>query len=194
MTLRDLFRTRWLLSSMLIAGAALFAIGIAAERNASAHHNETGIETANPTPATTEQPTSTGDNGGDESTHTGETSVEGTTHTEPTIGEAAGHLETTSETVLGLNLESNALVIIAVAMSLALAVLTWFRNRRSLLLATTAFALVFAVFDIAEIAHQITESRAGLATLAAAIALVHLATALVAQQRATTASPQQPAS
>ncbi len=108
--------------------------------------------------------------------------------------EAPGHSETSTETVLGLNLESNALVIVAVAMSLTLGALAWFRNRRRLLLATVAFAVIFAMFDIAEVAHQLTESRSGLATLGAAIALVHLATALVAQQRATTVAPQQPAS
>ncbi len=37
MTLRRLSQPRWLLSSLLIAGAALFAIGIAAERHAATH-------------------------------------------------------------------------------------------------------------------------------------------------------------
>jgi DMSO/TMAO reductase YedYZ heme-binding membrane subunit len=50
-----------------------------------------------------------------------------------------------------------------------------------------AFAVVFAVFDIAEVAHQIKESRAALALLAATIALVHVATTVVAEQRTTTA-------
>ena len=35
---------RWLLSSLLIAGAALFATGVAAERNATANHTETSVE------------------------------------------------------------------------------------------------------------------------------------------------------
>lgn len=190
MTLRELSQPRWLLTSLLIAGAALFAIGIAAERNASAHHTETGTEAANPTETTSGQTAPAAESGGDEATHTDETTGEETTHTEVPGGEPTAHSETSAETVLGINLESDALVIVAIAVSLALAALTWLRNRRSLLLATMAFALVFAVFDIAEVAHQLKESRSGLAVFAAAIALVHLATALVAEQRATTAPSQ----
>ena len=165
MTLSDLSQPRWMLSSLLIAGAALFAIGIAAERQANADHTKAPSEV----------------------THTDETTGEGTTNTEAPGGEATGHSESSAETVLGINLESNTLLIVAAAVSLALAALTWLRNRRGLLFATMAFALAFAVFDIAEVAHQLEGSRAGLAILAAAIALVHVATALVAEQRATTA-------
>jgi len=186
-TLRELCQPRWLLSSLLIAGAALFAVGIAAERSASAHHTETGIEAANRTETTTGQTAPAAESGGDEATHTDETTGERTTHTEVPGGEPAAHSEASAETVLGIDLESNALIIVAIALSLALAVLTWLRNRRSLLLATMAFALVFAAFDIAEVAHQLNESRSGLAIFVAAITLVHLATALVAEQRATTA-------
>lgn len=182
MTLRQLSQPRWLLSSLLIAGAALFTVGIAAERHAAAHHTETAAEAVKPAETTTEQIAPAVETGGNEATHTDETGVE-TTHIEVPAGEATGHSESSAETVLGLNLESNGLVIVAVAASLALAALIWFRNRRSLLFATMAFALVFAVFDIAEVAHQLRESRAALATLAAAIALVHIATTLIAQQR-----------
>ena len=184
MTLREFSQPRWLLSSLLITGAAMFAIGIAAERHASAHHTKTGTETASP--AQTTAPAA--EAGGDEVSHTDEAASEGTTHTETAGGETTGHSESSSETVLGLNLESNALVLVAIAVSLALAVLTWFRNRRALLFATMAFAVVIAVFDIAEVVHQIKESRGGLATLAATTALVHVATALIAEQRAASAS------
>ena len=169
MTLRDLVQPRWLLSSLLIAGAALFAIGVTAERHAAAHYTETAAET------------------GAELTHTDETTSEVATHTEAPAGETGGHSELSGENVLGVNVESSALVIVALAVSLALAALTWMRNRPGLLFATMAIAVVFAVFDVAEVAHQIKESRTGLATLAATIALVHLATALVAEQRAVTA-------
>lgn len=185
MTLRDLSQRRWLLSSLLLAGAALFAIGVAAERHAIADHSETGAEAVSPAQVTAAQTAPAGETGG-EATHTDETTSEGTTHTEAPTGETGGHSESAGETVLGLNLESNALAIVAVAASLALAALTWMRNRRSLLFATMAVAVVFAVFDVAEVAHQFKESPTGLATLAAAIALVHVATALVAEQRATT--------
>jgi len=186
MTLPDLSRPRWVLSILLIAGAAMFAIGIAAERHASTDHTETGTKAVNPAQPTA-QTEPTGEAGGDEATHTDGTTSDGTTHLETPGEETPGHSESSAETVLGLNLESNALVIVAVAVSLALAVLVWFRNHRGLLLATVAFAVVFTVFDVAEVVHQINESRSGLALLAAAIAVVHLATAVSAKQRATTA-------
>ena len=190
MTLRELCQPRWLLSSLLIAGAALFAIGVAAERNANDTHTETGTETANTAEPSTKATTPTGEAaeaGGGEVANADETNGQGTAPTAEPAGEAAGHSESSSETLLGLNLESTPLVIIAAAASILLAVLNRRRNVRALLFATMAFAVVFAVFDIAEVAHQIKESRAALALLAATIALVHVATTVVAEQRATTA-------
>ena len=184
MTLRELSQPRWLLSSLLIAGAALFAIGVAAERNANDSH--AGTEAANTAEPGTETTVPTGEvaeAGGGEVAHTDVTTGEGAA---PVV-EPAGHSESSSETFLGLNLESTPLVLIAAAASLALAALNWRRNVRALLFVTIAFAVVFAVFDIAEVAHQIKESRAGLALLAATIALLHVTTTVIAEQRATTA-------
>lgn len=190
MTLRDLCQRRWLLTSLLIAGAALFAIGVAAERNANDTHTETGTETANTGEPSTKATTPTGEAaevGGGEVANADETNGQGTAPTAEPAGETAGNSESSSETLLGLNLESTPLVIIAAAASILLAVLNRRRNVRALLFATMAFAVVFAVFDIAEVAHQIKESRAALALLAATIALVHVATTVVAEQRTTTA-------
>ena len=152
---------------MLIGGAALFTIGVAAERHATGHHADSTIEAAIPAAVSSDA------DGG-----------EGTAQTETPVSETVGHSEISGETVLGVNLESNGLVVFAVVISMALAVLTGLRSRHSLLHATLVFALAFAVFDIAEVAHQIKESRGGLATLAGTIALVHLATTGVAGQRA----------
>ena len=190
MTLPELSGPRWLLSTLLIAGGALFAIGVAAERNANDKHTETDIETLNTGEPSTEATVPTGEAaeaGGNEAAHTDETTGAGTVHTEAPASETPGHSESSSETVLGLNLESTPLVIVAAAASLALAALNWQRNLRPLLFATIAFAGLFAAFDIAEVVHQINESRAGLAILAAAIAFLHVATAFVAEQRAITA-------
>ena len=190
MTLRELSQPQWLLSSLLIAGAALFAIGVAAERNANDTHTETGTETANTAEPGTEATAPTGEAaeaGGGEVAHTDQTTGEATAPIAEPAGEAAGHSESSNETFLGLNLESTPLVIIAAAASLALAAITRRRNLRALLFASMAFAVVFAVFDIAEVAHQIKESRSGLALLAATIALVHVVIAVVAEQRATSA-------
>lgn len=170
MTLRELAQPRWFLSALLIAGAALFAVGVAAERNATDTHSETPTETAHT-----------------EGTAHVEVSGEETPHSEEPATEQAGPAESSSETVFGVNLESVALVIAATLASVALAALTWRWNCRLLLLATAAFAAVFAIFDIAELVHQIQESRAGIATLVVIIAALHIAAALVAQQRATAA-------
>ncbi len=176
MTLRQISQPRWLLSSLLIAGAALFAIGVAAERNATSNHTATGAETVH-----TEQPAS------ETTAHASESGGTETPLAEQPATEPAGHTESSPETVLGVNLESTALVVVAAIVALALAVLTWRLNLRLLLITTVAFAAVFTAFDVAELVHQIKESRAGIAALAAVITLLHVAAALAATQRATSA-------
>ena len=169
MTLRELAQPRWLLSSLLIASTALFAAGVAAERKAVQRRGETSVESVQTT----------------ELGRAAESSSERATGSEQPATEQIGHTETSNETVLGVNLESTALVIVAAIAAVALALLTWRLDPRCLLLATVAFAATFAAFDIAELAHQIKESRASIAALAALIALLHITTALLAQQRAT---------
>jgi heme/copper-type cytochrome/quinol oxidase subunit 3 len=88
-----------------------------------------------------------------------------------------------SETILGINLESTPLVVLAVIISVALAAATWRTDHRLILLVTAVFAVGFAALDVAEFSHQIKKSALGIATLAAIIALLHAATALVAEQR-----------
>ena len=53
----------------------------------------------------------------------------------------------------------------------------------------SAFGVVFTVFDIAEIGHQLDESRTGLAVLAGVIAAVHLAAAGTAAMAARRVRP-----
>jgi hypothetical protein len=83
-----------------------------------------------------------------------------------------------------VNVASTAMVVIAVAVSVVLAVAMWWRPDRWLLWLIAVFALVFAVSDIAELVHQISEHRAGIAVIAAAIALLHLAAAALAETTA----------
>lgn len=90
-------------------------------------------------------------------------------------GEAAPEA-TSDETVLGLNLESTPLVVAAVVGSLLLAGAVWVWPRSRPLLVVVALAmLAFAVLDIAEVAHQLDESRVGVATIAVIVAALHLA-------------------
>ena len=89
----------------------------------------------------------------------------------------------TGEEILGVNLESTPLVVLAVIISVALAAATWRTDHKRILLATALFAAAFAVLDVAEFSHQIRQSAATIAVLAAIIAVLDAAAALLAEQR-----------
>jgi len=153
MKIAELIRLRWLLGTLLIAAAALFAVGIATEGDT--HHETVAI-------------------------------VEAGEHNEAT--EHAAHNEQTAvsetgERILGINLESTPLVVLALIISVALAAATWRRNHRLVLLVAALFAAAFAVFDVAEFSHQIRQSAASIAVIAAIIAVLHAGAALLAEQR-----------
>ncbi len=150
MKLAEVVRLKWLLGALLIAAAALFAIGAASER---ASHSETSE------------------------------SVESAEHSEAGGEEAHVDSAESSEKVLGLNLESTPLVVLAVAVSVALAAATWRTDNKLVIGIAGLFALAFAVLDVAEFVHQIDRSAAGFAALAAVIALLHASAAVVADQR-----------
>ncbi len=155
MKVAELVHLRWLLGTLLIAAAGLFAVGIATEGDV--HHDN--VATA----------------------ESGE-------HAEAT--EAAGHRQQgetaeTGERVLGINLESTPLVVLAVIISVALAAATWRHDHRLILLATALFAAAFAVLDVAEFSHQIRRSAITISAIAATIAVLHAAAALLAEQRRT---------
>lgn len=137
---------------LLTVTAALFVVGVIAEANHTTHNEsgETHVESGN---------------------ESGEVSGSATAEAGPS--EAI-------EKVLGINVESPATATVAVIASLALAAGLWSTRRRAIALAAALFAALFAVFDLAELAHQVDESRTGLAVLAAAIALGHAAAAVVA--------------
>ena len=68
----------------------------------------------------------------------------------------------------------------AVTESLALSLLAWRSKKQIVVLAVAGFAAAFTVLDLAELAHQIRESRTGLGSLAAVIAAFHAAVLVVA--------------
>jgi di/tricarboxylate transporter len=119
-------------------------------------------------------------------------SGEGPHTDEPAVHEEGGHEEReatevgteapsereSSETILGLDVESTPLVVTAVALSLVLAgaVWVWPRSRPVLVIVIVAM-LAFAVLDVAEVVHQLDTSRAGLAIMAAIVAALHLGAA-----------------
>ncbi len=153
MKIAELIRLRWLLGTLLIAAVALFAVGIATEGDT--HHETIAI------------------------VKTGE-------HNEAT--ERAAHNEQTAvsetgERILGINLESTPLVVFALITSVALAAATWRRDHRLILLVAALFAAAFAVLDVAEFSHQIRQSAATIAVVAAIIAVLHAGAGLLAEQR-----------
>ena len=102
----------------------------------------------------------------------------------------AGHAETpagdtdteTNEAVLGVNIESTPLVMLAAIFGLGLVALaaTRFGRRPAVLLAVAVIALAWAALDVREVVHQLDESHAGIAVVAIVVAVLHLAAALLA--------------
>ena len=157
-------RSRWLLSVLLLAGAALFVIGVTVERNSGDTHNEGVTESVE---------------GGEEAEHN--EAAEAGEHDSEAQPDEHGE----DERVLGLDIESVPLVASAALASVVLAIGVWLRQDRWLLWLVAGFALGFAVLDVAELAHQIDKNRTGLAVIAAAVAAIHLAAASVATLQAT---------
>lgn len=136
---------------LLVGSGLLFAVGSTIERHQ--HHNE---------------PAAAGESGGETS------SGESSTHVEKRKGEAGA-------TILGLNTESVALSVLAVAASLLLAFGVWLgRWPRLVLLCVAGLGLVFAAGDARELVHQLDESNTGLAVIAVVLIGLHLAVTVLA--------------
>lgn len=144
MNVAGLTRMRWLLGTLLIGAAALFALGVATEGDA---HDQTVA------------------------------SVEVGEHNE------RAEASETGEEILGVNLESTPLVVLAVIISVVLAAATWRSDRKLILLVTALFAAAFAALDVAELSHQIQESAVVIAIIAGILAVLHASAALLAEQR-----------
>lgn len=160
---------RWTLVALLVASTALFAVGASIERSDADTHVEPAAaqnEAAEP-----------------ERVH----EDEGKAHSEPATGET----ESEGEQVLGVDLESTPLIVLAVLAGLGLAALAASRFGRlgGVLLSIAAIALVWAILDVREVAHQLDESRDGLASIAMTVAVLHLAAAAVSGHLARTKAP-----
>jgi Flp pilus assembly protein TadB len=158
---------RSILVGLLVASAALFVIGSVIEKSQpTEHHTETTGETS------------------------GETHSESGEETHPTTEEPTSE-SSSQERVLGINIESTPMIVLAVAITLVLAVAAWFSGASILLWMIVAFGIGFAMFDLLEAVHQNKESRSGLVVLAVALAMVHLTIAFVSgtlARRSATAS------
>ena len=157
-------RLRRTLVALLIASTALFAVGVRLERFESDTHVE---------PASTEA----AETGAElEGAHSESGEEAGDSHTE-TAAEAEGK----NERVLGVDLESTPVIVIAVVASLTLGGLTASGLGRlpGVVLAVAAIALAWAALDVREVVHQLDESHAGIALVAIGVAALHLAAAAV---------------
>jgi Flp pilus assembly protein TadB len=170
---------RWL-AVLIAVSAGLFAVGAAIERNQSTEggHNE----------AQAAQPSGSESGEGTRSESGGESSAEGAgpgtrsetgreTSSERSASET--HSES-SEDIFGINPESTGLVIAAIVAGLLLALAVWLSPTPLVSLAVIAFGIVFTVFDVREIVHQVNESRTGLVVIASVLAFLHIAVAALA--------------
>lgn len=160
--------TRGLLVFLIVAATALFAAGVATERA-----------------------------GGDvprEAAELGEAEGHAEEEGEASEGEEGhveeGGAEAEEGKLLGVDLESTPVVILAVVASLGLAVAVWIAFGSTAVLGLTAAAMgVFAAIDVRELIHQLAESGGLLVYMAGLVALLHAAAALVALRAAIGRTP-----
>ena len=162
---------------LFVVAAALLVVGVSTEDSQSetgkAVHDETAEATGSDKATELAAGSESGDDAGAD---------------EPVAAEPEpDHDE--EERLLGVDVESPAAVTAAVIVSLGLAVGLWLRNRRWLAIVSVGVGVVFAVFDIAEIRHQLEESHTGIAALAAVVATAHLAAAVTAGLSTRATSP-----
>ncbi len=165
-----LTRLRGALVLLLVGSACLFAVGSTIERH-QRHHESNAAKAAE---------VSKGESGGESGSESG--NGEPVQHVEKSHGEAGA-------TILGVNTESVALTVVAVILSLLLAAAIWLVRSQLVLLAVAGFGLVFAAGDIRELVHQLNESHAGIAAIAAVLIVLHLAVAAVAALLVARAGP-----
>lgn len=144
------------LSLLIVAATALFVVGISVEKGDS--HPETGAETASHVESGAES-----------------TEGEGSDTTQLSEGDQGGG----EEKVLGIDIESTPLVVLAVLVSLGLAVAVLLLPEAGAVLLLVALVMAaFTVVDIAEVLRQLDESNCGVALIAGAVAALHACAAL----------------
>lgn len=145
--------------ALLAAATVLFAIGVIAERSAGETHTESA--TAHST----------------EAAEAGAGEPAQAAHDE----EAEGAAEVRNEQVLGIDVESTPLFVLAALAGLGLtaaAASRWGRLRW-FLRAVAVIALAWAAFDMREVVHQLDESQTAIALVALLVAVLHAAAAAI---------------
>jgi hypothetical protein len=163
--------------ALILAATVLFVLGILLEKNSGEHHSES-VAQASETPAE-HAAESSGSSEGAPTESQRNTSAESPKHAAESEGEI--HNES-DEKVLGINYESTPLVILAVIVSLGMAAAVGLARAPWVFLLVAAAMIGFAVFDIAEVFHQIDRSEGGIAALAGLVAVLHLGAGLGSAQ------------
>jgi len=158
---------RKMLVSLIVLSTVAFGVGVILERLSGEPAHEG---------SSTEAPAHEG--GGEAVEGSGEEGAGG--EVAAPVSEGSGE-PNGEETVVGIDPESTPLVVFAIVASLLLAAGCWFRPGWQWLLVVTAFATAaFAVLDFRELIHQLDESNTGLAFVAGAVAVLHVAASVTA--------------
>lgn len=147
-------RPRIILAVVLVVGAGLFVVGTRGET----HHHEASNAAASPGLAEGTPGAEAAEHPVNESaaTHSPESSTE------------------TSEQVLGVNLESPALVGAVVVVSLVLAGWVLWRRSKPILYIAVGFCSLAVIGDIGELVRQLDRSKSTLAAVAVAVSISHV--------------------
>jgi hypothetical protein len=160
--------------ALLLAGSAIvFFVGIYLERGTTAVTPPAAVESS-------AQPASSGpaEGAGGEAGEAGHSPATTAAATGEGTGEAAG--EHGAETwPLGIDLEAPLLVGGVILVSLILAVVVVRTTSPLVSLAIVGFAVVFAVFDLLEVVHQVGQARTGLAAIALVLLVAHAAAGFI---------------
>jgi Flp pilus assembly protein TadB len=168
------------LAVLLVVSAAAFAIGVTLERSDGGESDQ--YESITPTVVTGEQAETSEQHTEDESGESGEPSASGESAEQRAAetGATTDAHDESSENLFGINPEAIWLVVLAVAISVLLALAVWETTSIVVLVAVVAFGIVFAAFDVREAFHQADESNSGLVVVAVIVAILHLGVAALA--------------
>lgn len=179
------------MTALMVISTILFAIGIKLERTGEAGEApgvHTEAQGEHQEGSVTEAPHTASSEGGEASEGHTETSVIAATNV-PAATSAI--VDSHSETILGINIENPAFVIVAIVVWLALTLGLWQLGTR-VLIPVIIVAIGTALFDAVEIITQINRSNTGIALLAALITVLHLAVAALACRALVSPSSMQP--
>ena len=162
---------------LLVLATVVFMIGVIAERSMAGESSETRpSQTVSASSSEQSEKAAEGADSHDEGEAAEGTGEEGHTDvaTEP-------HTEAneTRETILGINAESTGVIAAAVIISLLVAASVWFWGTPAVLVVAAGMALLFAAFDLREVAHQLNEARTNLVVIALLTAVLHASAAVV---------------